>query len=59
MGHLVFNGASTAMLVELPDGTVLRATVGSRSAGAGLEPGTAVAASWAAADAIVFPGTAG
>jgi hypothetical protein len=43
------------MLVELPGGTVLRASVGTRSAVAGLEPGAAVVANWAPDEAIVFP----
>ena len=51
----VFNGANTAILVELPDGAMLRADVGARTGLAGLEPGAAVTASWPAADAIVFP----
>jgi len=51
----VFNGASTAVLLELPDGTVLRADVGARSTAAGLDPGTAVTAHWPPGHAMVFP----
>ena len=51
----VFNGANTAILVELPDATVLRADVGARADLAGLQPGMTVAAWWPAANAIVFP----
>ncbi len=58
LAEIVFNGASTAMLVELPGGAVLRADFGSRSGSAGLRPGDAVAATWRAEDAIVFPGVA-
>ena len=58
LAEIVFNGASTAMLVELPGGAMLRADVGSRSGPAGLRPGDAVSATWRAEDAIVFPGTA-
>jgi spermidine/putrescine ABC transporter ATP-binding subunit len=53
--QLVFNGASTAMLVELPGGTILRADIGTRSAMADLEPGAEVVATWHADEAIVFP----
>lgn len=55
VAHCVFNGANTAILVELADGTMLRADVGARSGVAGLAPGAAVTASWPEADAIVFP----
>ena len=57
-GHVaqcVFNGASTAVLVGLPDGSTLRADVGARSDLAVLQPGTAVVARWSAANAIAFP----
>ena len=54
----VFNGATTAVLVELPGGAVLRASVATRSPLADLEPGAAVAATWPASEAIVFPATA-
>ena len=55
VAQVVFNGASTAILVELPDGAMLRADVGARSDLAGLAPGAAVAADWPAANALVFP----
>ena len=58
LAEIVFNGASTAMLMELPGGAMLRADVGSRSGPAGLRPGDAVSATWRAEDAIVFPGAA-
>jgi len=51
----VFNGASTAVQVELPGGDRLRADVGARSDLALLRPGTAVLARWPAASAIAFP----
>jgi len=51
----VFNGASTAVLVELPGGDRLRADVGARSDVALLRPGTAVLARWPALSAIAFP----
>jgi hypothetical protein len=38
----------------LPDGTMLRADVSTRSGAAGLEPGSAVTAYWPDAAAIVF-----
>ena len=59
ISHCVFNGASTAVLVELPDGSVLRADVGARTATAELLPGTAVMAHWPADHATVFPADAG
>jgi mannopine transport system ATP-binding protein len=55
----VFNGASTAVLLELPDGTVLRADVGARSTAADLVPGTAVVAHWPPGHATVFPAEPG
>lgn len=55
VAQCVFNGANTAILVELPDGAMLRADVGARGGLAGLETGAAVTASWPAGDAIVFP----
>ena len=58
LAEIVFNGASTAMLMELPGGAMLRADVGSRSGPAALRPGDAVSATWRAEDAIVFPGAA-
>ncbi len=51
----VFNGATTMLLAELPDGTILRANVGTRSVLTELEPGAEVAATWRAEEAIVFP----
>ncbi|MGI4941408.1 MAG: ABC transporter ATP-binding protein [Janthinobacterium lividum] len=51
----VFNGASTAVLVELPDGSVLRADVGAGTTAAGLQPGTEVTAHWAPDQATAFP----
>jgi spermidine/putrescine transport system ATP-binding protein len=54
LAQIVFNGSMTAMLVELPDGTMLRADVSTRSGAAGLEPGSAVTAYWPDAAAIVF-----
>ena len=56
VAQCVFNGANTAILVELPDQTMLRADVGARTEVAGLAPGAAVVASWPETDAIVFPG---
>ena len=56
-GHVVqcvFNGASTAVLVEFAGGTVLRADVGARSTVAGLQPGTPVTAHWPPGHATVF-----
>ena len=55
--QIVFNGATTAMLVELPQGGMLRADVGTRSGPAGLQPGAPVVATWRAEDAVVFPGS--
>ena len=57
--QLVFNGANTSMLVELPGGTVLRADVSTRAVPAQLEPGAELIATWRAEEAIVFPGAAG
>ena len=54
----VFNGATTAVLLELPGGSVLRASVATRSPLADLEPGTPVSATWPASEAIVFPADA-
>ncbi len=51
----VFNGASTAVQVELLGGGTLRADVGARSDLALLRLGTAVVARWPAANAIAFP----
>ena len=56
LAQLVFNGASTSMLVELPGGLVLRVSVGTRSPLTDLEPGADVVATWRAEEAIVFPG---
>ena len=55
VSQCIFNGASTAVQVELPGGGTLRADVGARSDLALLRPGTAVVASWPAANAIAFP----
>ena len=55
VAQVVFNGANTAILVELPDGTMLRADVGARSDLAELAPGATVDATWPAGNAIVFP----
>ena len=57
-GHLqqlVFNGATTSILIQLPGGTVLRADMATRAIPPGLEPGAPVLAAWRAEDAIVFP----
>ncbi len=51
----VFNGASTALQIELLGGGTMRADVGARSDLALLRPGTAVVARWPAANAIAFP----
>lgn len=51
----VFNGANTAVQLELTGGHTLRAAVGARSELALLQPGAAVVARWPAANAIVFP----
>lgn len=56
LAQLVFNGASTSMLVELPGGLTLRVSVGTRSPLTDLEPGADVVATWRAEEAIVFPG---
>jgi len=56
--QIVFNGATTSMLIELPGGGVLRADSASRSGSQALQPGARVIASWRAEDAIVFPGSA-
>jgi len=58
LAEIVFNGATTAMLVELAGGTMLRADISTRSSLAGLHPGSPVVASWAAGAALVFPGAA-
>lgn len=55
----VFNGAATAIQVELHGGATLRADVGARSDLALLRPGTPVTASWPAANAIAFPDLGG
>ncbi len=52
--QIVFNGSITAMLVELPDGMVLRVDVSTRSDAAGLTPGSAVIAHWPETAAIIF-----
>jgi ABC-type Fe3+/spermidine/putrescine transport system ATPase subunit len=54
--HCVFNGASTAVQIELQGGGILRVDVGARSELALLQPGAAVVARWPAGNAIVFPG---
>ena len=51
----VFNGANTAVQVELRVGDTLRVDVGARSELALLQPGTPVIARWPAGSAIVFP----
>lgn len=51
----VFNGASTAVHVELQGGGMIRSDVGARSDLALLRPGTTVVARWPAANAIAFP----
>ena len=56
--QVVFNGAVTSMLMELPGGTVLRADVGTRAVPSGLEAGADLVATWRADEAIVFPGAA-
>lgn len=53
--HMVFNGATLSMLVELRDGATLRATVGTRSDSAEMQPGDAVSLTWPARDAHTFP----
>ena len=50
----VFNGASTAVQVELDGGAILRVDVGARSDLASLRPGTPVLASWPTGNAIAF-----
>ncbi len=55
LAQVVFNGATTTMLVELPGGGVLRVNVGTRAALAELEPGAEVLATWRTEEAIVFP----
>ena len=55
VSQCVFNGASTAVLIDLPDGSVLRADVGARTTIAGLQPGTEVTAHWLPDHATVFP----
>lgn len=55
VSQCVFNGASTAVLIEFPDGSVLRATVGANTTIAGLQPGTEVTAHWPPDHATVFP----
>ena len=51
----VFNGANTAVQIELQGGDTLRVDVGARSELALLQPGTPVIARWPAGSAIVFP----
>ena len=58
LAQVVFNGATTSMLVELPGGRMLRADSGTRSGRSDLLPGAAVTASWRSEDAIIFPGSA-
>ncbi len=55
VAQCVFNGASTAVQVDLSGGGTLRADVGARSNLALLRPGAAVTARWPAANAIAFP----
>jgi mannopine transport system ATP-binding protein len=55
VSQCIFNGASTAVQVELQGGSTLRVDVGARSELALLQPGTPVFARWPAASAIVFP----
>ena len=54
VGHMVFNGASVAVLVELSDGAMLRAVVGPRSGEAALRPGDPVGLSWPPHEAHTF-----
>ena len=54
VGPVAFNGASVAVLVELRDGTMLRAAVGARSDAAGLRPGEVVGVSWPPQEAHAF-----
>ena len=56
LAEAVFNGAATLMRIELPGGAMLQASVGTQSGPAALQPGAPVTASWAPAQAIVFPG---
>jgi spermidine/putrescine ABC transporter ATP-binding subunit len=51
----VFNGANTAVQIELQGGDTMRVDVGARSELALLQPGTPVIARWPAGSAIVFP----
>jgi len=53
--QVVFNGASTIMLVETTGGAMLKAEVNPRSDMAVLKPGDEVSLGWAAADAHSFP----
>jgi mannopine transport system ATP-binding protein len=55
VAQCVFNGASTAMQIELHGGSMLRVDVGARSELALMQPGTPVIARWPAASASVFP----
>jgi mannopine transport system ATP-binding protein len=55
VSQCIFNGASTAVQIELQGGSTLRVDVGARSELALLQPGTPVFARWPAASAIVFP----
>ena len=51
----IFNGASISLLVQQPDGTVVRADRGSASSAAALpEPGSPVQLSWCPGDAHLF-----
>jgi spermidine/putrescine ABC transporter ATP-binding subunit len=54
LGRVVFNGASLAMLVELPGGEVVRADVPARSDLAALQPGAPVSLRWQAEAAATF-----
>jgi spermidine/putrescine ABC transporter ATP-binding subunit len=56
VAQIVFNGAKTSVLVELPGGTTLRADVNTRSNLAALQPSAEVTATWLPEEAIVFPG---
>ena len=59
VSQCVFNGASTAVLIELPDGSVLRADVGASTTNAGLQPGSEVTAHWPPDHATAFPADRG
>jgi len=55
LAQVIFNGAATDVLIELPDGEALRARVGARSDEASLRPGDAVGIGWDPAAAHLFP----